>query len=141
MIPEGYEESLADALGFELTLSLDDTESWLLEVDSLEFNLDLGYITSAKLNKSELRPFARLSSALISWDDITEVDGEMFIELASSKTWPFGLRIRNGENEEVTLFLEHFTFLTLSLEQDADSLKTFIKMMAISASSFQEKYL
>ena len=141
MIPEGYEESLAESLGFELNQYSDDTTSWLLEIDSLQFNFEVGYVESPRLQKSELRPFARMSVPLMSWDSISEVDGEVLKDLASSKTWPFGLRIRNREDDEVSLFLEHFSFLTLSPEQDTDSFKTFIEMMTFAARSIQEQHL
>ena len=141
MIPEGYEESLAESLGFELNEFSNDKMPWLLEVDLLQFNFELGYVENSKLNKTELRPYARICVPLMSWDSISEVDGEVLKELASSKMWPFGLRIRNREGDEVSLYLEHFTFLTLSLDQDCDSFKTLIEMMRIAASSIQEQHL
>jgi hypothetical protein len=141
MIPEGYAESLAEALGFDFDIPSDGTSMWMFEIGDLQFDFALMVMNKSQKNKTELRPYAAFMCALLYWESMEDVAEEVLIEEAKSNHFPFGLRLRDLEDGGVMLYLEHFALLTLGIDQDADSLKVLVDMMAGVAGDIQKDYI
>jgi len=140
MFPEGYQEALADALDFDFDIPTDGESMWMFEIGELQFDFALMVMTKAQKSKTELRLYATLMCALLHWESMEDVAEEVLIEEAKSKYFPFGLRLR-AEDGGVMLYLEHFTLLTLDVEQDADTLKILVELMASAAEGIQKAYI
>ena len=141
MFPEGYQDALADALDFDFDIPTDGESMWMFEIGELQFDFALMVMTKAQKSKTELRPYVTLMCALLHWESMEDVAEEVLIDEAKSNHFPFGLRLRDLEDGGVMLYLEHFTLLTLDVEQDADTLKILVELMASAAEGIQKAYI
>jgi hypothetical protein len=139
MIPEGYVESLAAALGFDFDIPEDESSMWSFEADGLPFYFSLGSIAASQ--DSESRPFAVIFCTAFYWDSPQDVSEEIIIDLAKGDEFPFGLRLRTLEDGSVDLSVEHIALLSLSIDHDADSLKFLVGLLAGAAKRIQKAYI
>ena len=137
MITEQYKEALAEALGYDFDIPSDSDFMWMFQIGELQFDFSVGVITKSEKSKTELRPYATIMCSLLYWESAEDVAEDVLIEFAKGNAFPFGLRLRDLNEGGVMLYLEYFSLLTLSVDQDVDSLKFLIGMMVGAAEDIQ----
>jgi hypothetical protein len=143
MITERYQESLKAALGYDFQTPSDGDVMLHFYLGELKFDFAVGVVTNAQERKSESRPYAMITCALLQWDSLQDSAEDVLYFLAKGikgKAYPYGLRLVDLQDESRKLYLEYFTLLTLSVEQDADSLRFLVDGMADVTRDIQNIY-